>query len=573
MILRPLAAAALAASALASAAPVTGQGDSVDYFTRSHAAALPQLLSADERGYYASLFAAIEARNWDRVEVMLAGRSEGPLHGAALAAYYLHPESPRIELPRIEAWLARYAQLPQAEAMVRLGQTRGLENPPRLPGARDLVRQPGSSKRIRPGTINDGTMPASVRAAILEHITNDDPDGARLLLDGVDATLSPQARAEWRYRVAWSYYIENQDAQAWALADTVRDNGSGPWVAEGDWAAGLAAWRLGDCDRAAEAFQRSAAVSTNPNLTAAAHYWASRALIRCRFPEKSDEQLRGAARFPETLYGMLAHEQLGRELPETHAQPDLTEADWRRLRDEDAVQQAVMLAEIGRRDEAADDLVWLVRTGDPDDYPALSRLARALGLTSAQTFMAYNAPRGEGAHPSLRYPVTFRTPVGGWRVDPALAFAHALQESNFRERVVSPAGAIGLMQIMPITQREYAASINMSSNADLKDPAVNLAFGQRTLESLSTAGYTQGRLPKIMAAYNAGPSPVARWESEIRDAGDPLLYMESIPYWETRGYVAVVMRNYWMYLRQADAPAPSRIDLAENDWPQFPKVR
>ncbi len=573
MILRPLAAAALAASALASAAPVMGQSDSVDYFTRSHAAALPQLLSADERGYYASLFAAIEARNWDRVEVMLAGRSEGPLHGAALAAYYLHPESPRIELPRIEAWLARYAQLPQAEAMVRLGQTRGLENPPRLPGARDLVRQPGSSKRIRPGTINDGTMPASVRAAILEHITNDDPDGARLLLDGVDATLSPQARAEWRYRVAWSYYIENQDAQAWALADTVRDNGSGPWVAEGDWAAGLAAWRLGDCDKAAEAFQRSAAASTNPNLTAAAHYWASRALIRCRFPEKSDEQLRGAARFPETLYGMLAHEQLGRDLPETHAQPDLTEADWRRLRDEDAVQQAVMLAEIGRRDEAADDLVWLVRTGDPDDYPALSRLARALGLTGAQTFMAYNAPRGEGAHPSLRYPVTFRTPVGGWRVDPALAFAHALQESNFRERVVSPAGAIGLMQIMPITQREYAASINMSSNADLKDPAVNLAFGQRTLESLSTAGYTQGRLPKIMAAYNAGPSPVARWESEIRDAGDPLLYMESIPYWETRGYVAVVMRNYWMYLRQADAPAPSRIDLAENDWPQFPKVR
>ena len=70
------------------------------------------------------------------------------------------------------------------------------------------------------------------------------------------------------------------------------------------------------------------------------------------------------------------------------------------------------------------------------------------------------------------------------------------------------------------------------------------------------------------------PSPVARWESEIRDAGDPLLYMESIPYWETRGYVAVVMRNYWMYLRQADAPArPAGSILAENDWPLFPKVR
>jgi soluble lytic murein transglycosylase len=568
----PLTLAAILAAAL-SAAPALAQQSSVEYFTRSHSAALPQLLSTDDRAFYGSLFEAIDSRNWDRVEVMLAGRADGPLHGAALASYYLHPESPRIELGRIESWLDRYARLPEAEAIVRLGLTRGLENPPSLPRARDLVRQPGSTKRIRPSAIDDGTMPESVKAAILERITNDDPDGARLLLDGVDATLSSQARAEWRYRVAWSYYIENQDAQAWALADTARDGGSGAWVAEGDWAAGLAAWRLGDCDKAAEAFQRSAAGAVSPNLAAAAHYWASRALIRCRFPEKADEQLRGAARFPETLYGMLAHEQMGRDLPRTHAQPDLTEADWRRLRDEEAARQAVMLAEIGRREEAERDLTWLVRTGDPDDYPALSRLARALGLTGAQTFMAYNAPRGEGAHPSLRYPVTFRTPVGGWRVDPALAFAHALQESNFRERVVSPAGAIGLMQIMPITQREYAASINMSSGADLKDPAVNLAFGQRTLESLGSSSYTQGRLPKVMAAYNAGPSPVSRWESEIRDQGDPLLYMESIPYWETRGYVAIVMRNYWMYLRQADAAAPSRVELAENDWPMFPGVR
>ncbi len=572
MTLRILATAALAATSL-SATPAFANSDSLDYFTSSHAAALPQLLSSDDRAFYGSLFEAIDSQNWDRVEVMLAGREDGPLHGAALATYYLHPDSPRIELPQIESWLSRYASLPQTEAIIRLGETRGLENPPSLRPARDLVRQPGSTKRIRPGSINDGTMPESVRTAILERITNDDPDGARLLLDGVDATLSREARAEWRYRVAFSYYIENQDAQAWALADTARNGGSGAWVAEGDWVAGLSAWRLGDCDKAAEAFQRSAAGSTNPELTAAAHYWASRSFIRCRFPEKAAEQLRGAARFPETLYGMLAYEQMGRHLPRLHALPDLTEADWRRLQDEEAVRQAVMLAEVGRREDAAEDLVWLVRTGDSDDYGALSRLARALGLTGAQTFMAYNAPRGEGAHPSLRYPVTFRTPVGGWRVDPALAFAHALQESNFRESVVSPAGAIGLMQIMPITQREYAASINMSSGADLKDPAVNLAFGQRTLESLNSSSFTQGKLPKIMAAYNAGPTPVSRWEYEIRDQGDPLLYMESIPYWETRGYVAIVMRNYWMYLRQADAAAPSRSDLAENDWPMFPQVR
>ena len=52
-----------------------------------------------------------------------------------------------------------------------------------------------------------------------------------------------------------------------------------------------------------------------------------------------------------------------------------------------------------------------------------------------------------------------------------------------------------------------------------------------------------------MAAYNAGLSPITRWNTEIRDGGDPLLWMESIPYWETRGYVSIVMRNYWMYER------------------------
>lgn len=556
-----------------AAQPATVRESSVEYFTRAHAEALPRLLTDDDRLYYRSLYEAIDTQNWSRVEVLLTERPEGPLHGAALATYYLHPQSPRIELARVEAWLARYERLPQAAAMVRLGQTRGLQGSYYSPRERELVRQPGLSKRTRPASTQDGTMPAAVGEAILERITNDDPDGARLLLDGVDATLSSESRAEWRQRIAWSYYIENRDAQAFAQAESVRDGGSGPWIAEGDWVAGLSAWRLGDCGNAASAFIRSAGYATNPELVTAAHYWASRALIRCREPEKAAEQLRGAARYPETMYGMLAHEQMGRDLPGTHALPDLTPEDWRKLDREDAVRQAVMLAEIDRRDEADEILRWLTRTGDPDNFASLSRLARALGLTGAQNFMAYNAPRGASSHPSLRYPVTFRTPVGGWRVDPALAFAHSLQESNFRESVVSPAGAIGLMQIMPITRREYASSINMSSSADLKDPAVNLAFGQRTLESLGAAGYTQGKLPKVMAAYNAGPTPVARWESEVRDLDDPLLYMESLPYWETRGYVAIVMRNYWMYLRQADVAAPSRIDLAENDWPMFPRAR
>ncbi|MBU1606449.1 MAG: lytic transglycosylase domain-containing protein, partial [Alphaproteobacteria bacterium] len=329
-----LAASAMAAGlAVSVAGPAQANEASIAYFSQGKSAALPALLSNQDRLFYASLFEAIDARNWDRAEIMLGERGDGPLHGAALAEYFLHPESPRIPLERLSAWLSRYSDLPQADQIARLAATRGLVEMPVLPRGRELRSQPGLTRRTLPRSVDDGTMPASVGSAILERIRNDDPDGARLLLDGIDASLSPQARAEWRQRVAWSYYIENRDAEALAQARTVAE-GSGPWVAEGDWVVGLAAWRLGDCATAGSGFRGAATGSTDPELTSAAHYWASRALIRCREPEQAAEQLRGAARFTETLYGMLAREQLGQALPADHTRPDLTAAEWQRLSDD-----------------------------------------------------------------------------------------------------------------------------------------------------------------------------------------------------------------------------------------------
>ena len=80
---------------------------------------------------------------------------------------------------------------------------------------------------------------------------------------------------------------------------------------------------------------------------------------------------------------------------------------------------------------------------------------------------------------------------------------------------------------------------------------------------------TRGQLPKVIAAYNAGPVPVHRW-NYTNDKGDPLLWMESIPYWETRYYVPAVLRNMWVYQGLAGAPQPTLLALAENRWPTFP---
>jgi soluble lytic murein transglycosylase len=559
-----------AAAALSWAAPSGAQTAQAYYVQLSASYAAPRQLDQQTADYYRAVFAAIDRQDWAGAEALLAQR-DGLLHSVARAEIYLAANSPRVEAHQALAWLERGRDLPHAPRLARLATNRGATALPSLPQERAFQRLGSTSRRTRPATIEDGTMPASVRTAILERISNDDPDGARLLLDGVDATLSPAARAEWRQRVAWSYYIENHDLPALAIAQTVAQAGSGSWVAEGEWTAALAAWRIGDCALAGEAFERAAYHAANPELRSAAQYWAARSALRCRQPERSAQYLRAAASADETLYGMLAAEQLGMPLPERFGPADFSAQDWRRLGGIENVRVAIALAEIGRDTLASDVLLHQARIGDPDHYPALTRLARELSLPSTQLWMAHNAPRGSAPDPASAYPAPKWVPTTGWRVDPALAYAHTLQESNFRAGAVSPAQAQGLMQITPITVREHAPRLGLNaSQVNIFDPRVNLAFGQRNLEMLRDAPATGGTLPKIMAAYNAGLTPITRWNREVNDQGDPLLYMESIPYWETRSYVAIVLKNYWMYERQARAGSPSRLALAVNAWPGFP---
>lgn len=557
--------------ALLRPAPASANSAAVDYFrNRADRTAVPALLSQDERAYYKDLFGAIEHQDWAKVQAMFADKPDGPLHQVARAEYYLDPRSPRIDLDSLNRWLAQGTALPETEQIAALAAKRGATALPALPVAQQLAALPTSQKRVRPRDTNDGTMPALVASSIQDRIKADDPASAKLLLDGIDAGLSLPSRAEWRAKVAWSFYIENDDASAYALAQTAAE-GYGPWVAEGWWTAGLAAWRMDDCQGAADAFARTAAAADNAELKTAAYYWQSRALVRCRQPEKAATPLKFAAARDETFYGMLAAEQLGLRLPATHQAPDFTQSDWQALRDNPTVRTAVALAEIGEDGLADEVLRYQARVGSPSQYQPLSRLARDLGLPSTQLWMGYVAPVGGKPEPALRFPTPKWTPATGWKVDPALVYAHTLQESIFRTAVTSPAGARGLMQIMPAAARDHAAALGVSPG-DITRPEVNLAFGQRHLQLLRDNPGTQGLLPKVIAAYNAGILPVARWNSEIRDKGDPLLWIESVPYWETRGYVNVVLKNYWMYERQAGGPSESRIALAQAMWPTFPDL-
>ena len=127
------------------------------------------------------------------------------------------------------------------------------------------------------------------------------------------------------------------------------------------------------------------------------------------------------------------------------------------------------------------------------------------------------------------------------------------------------------MQVRPGTAGDFARARG-TAVGELTYPPTNLEYGQSFIEMMRGSPYTQGQLLKVIAAYNAGPVPVSRW-NYINDKGDPLLWIESLPYWETRFYVPAIMRNLWVYQQIEGSPQPSLKALAQHQWPAFPTSR
>jgi soluble lytic murein transglycosylase-like protein len=488
----------------------------------------------------------------------------GPLHDVARAELFLAKGSPKVEAEQLLDMLGRSPFLPQAPQLARLARTRGIEDTVNLPVARDLIWLGSAPRRTRVQQTKD-PLATSVNAQIQPLIKDNIPFEAEAILLENDPNLSPEGRSELFQRVAWSYFITGDDDAARRLA-AIGQAGSGEWAALSDWTQGLSAWRSRDFNGAYAAFNSAAVRFQDDDKSSASHFWAARAALASGQPNFADAHLKAAARYAETFYGMLAAERLG--LPKMiQKMPDHV-GDVEQLPN---VRAALALAEIEETDLADEVIRYQARIGDPRKHAALAALAGRMDVPATQLWLAHNGPAGARAPASARYPMPQGwAPEGGWRVDRALVFAHALQESQFRTRVVSPAGAQGLMQVMPGTAAMLARQKGRTNVGSLNNPATNMEYGQSFIERLRDMPVTGGMLPKVIAAYNAGPLPVETWNQRTRDNADPLLYIESIPYWETRGYVTIILRNYWMYQLQSGARATSLSALAQGMWPRFP---
>jgi soluble lytic murein transglycosylase-like protein len=531
---------------------------------------IPDQLDAAQREGYRAVFQAIRDGQWQNAQIGLDAMKPGPLHAIARAEMFTAKGSPRVELEPLVALLNEAPELPEAADLARLAKARGAVELPPLPSAQRLIWQDGAPRRVRAKSSKSDQIAADLAIKMQPLVKTDMAADAQVLLESTPG-LTLEAQTEWQAKVAWMYFLTGDDANARSMAAKAA-NGMGDWAVQGRWTGSLSAWRQNDCTAAEAGFEGVAARASDVDLRAAALYWASRADMVCGRPDKVQARLQSAAQFSESFYGQLSRQAL---LIKDKGKPStqVVAADWARLDKRPNIRVAAALAEIGETDLADSVVRQQARIGDPSEFGSLVRVAEALSLPATTVWLAHNCPQGIVATAEARYPTPNWTPSSGWRVDKALVYAHTLEESGFRNKVVSPAGAYGLMQIMPAAATDYSREQGLSlDKGALTKPATNMDIGQRHLERLrDMAGVTGGLLPKVIAAYNAGPRPVGDWNAIVRDGGDPLLYIESIPYWETRGYVTTVLRNYWMYEAQGGRKASvSRSALAQGMWPRFP---
>jgi soluble lytic murein transglycosylase len=131
-------------------------------------------------------------------------------------------------------------------------------------------------------------------------------------------------------------------------------------------------------------------------------------------------------------------------------------------------------------------------------------------------------------------------------LDPALVAALIRQESNYMPKAQSSVGARGLMQVMPSIGRDLARAhgIGPWDPGLLDDPGVSLKLG--TAHFATFLAQEGGNVPRGLAAYNAGPSRVTLWAAK-HGTDDPEIFIERIPFSETRDYVRNILRNRDIY--------------------------
>ena len=431
--------------------------------------------------------------------------------------------------------------LANARIALQTSQRRGLQ------AAVDAVP---ASRRSDPGLLYDRTR--YVRRS-------GRPEDAMPIAAQIDAREAPLAARDDIFQERRLYVPRALRSGSPRLAyNLVSNHGltSGEAFADAEWLSGWIALRfLREPTRSAEHFAHLDANVSSPVSRARALYWRSEAARALGQTAEANARLTEAARFEYTYYGQLAANKLGSPAYFTLPAPAPISSEARaRFEARELVRALRAVAQTGSRADFESIAFYLDDTlQDPQEVELLSQMSRenaysrtALRHGKAGLFRGVVAVGA--AYPMLDLPASVNAPG---RPERALVLAIIRQESEFDPSVVSPAGARGLMQLMPATARMTARSegITYQPSSLLNDPNYNITLGAAHLGDLVRD--FNGSYVLAIASYNAGSMRAREW---ITDWGDPrspsvdvVDWVELIPFAETRNYVQRVMENLQIY--------------------------
>jgi soluble lytic murein transglycosylase len=548
------------------------------------AAELPQPLTAADIRAYRAAFQLQQRGGYAEADAALRSIKNRLLVGHVLAERYLAPRY-RSTPDELAAWLREYSDLPDARAVYSLalrkqggkatGLTRPREEASFLERASADDLGPSLNRPIPPGRLGVAGAPA-LRNRLKDLLGDGKFEAAEKILTARDTLqiLSAGEIDHFKAMLAAGWFARGEDRLAIEFAGEAAAR-SGNAVPRAHWIAGLARFRQNDFNRAASHFEALARMPQGqPWDIAAGAFWAARTHLRAHRPEVYNTWLAQAAEYPRTFYGLLAARALGIDPGLNWNPPALGQADLDQLQRFPGAQRVFALLQVGQDRRAEAELRRVYAQSGQGVMRAILAVAMrgnmpGLSMRLAREIADLDGRRFDGAF----YPIPNWQPIGGYDVDPALVFAFMRVESQFNPSAVSPAGARGLMQLMPATAAAMDSRTFRGRLDLLLEPEINVTLGQRYIRHLIEEPLVGGELVRLAAAYNGGIGNLSRWKRLQDNRGDKredaLLFIESLPAAETRHFIARLLYSYWMYAERLGQATPSLDLVAQGEWPVY----
>ena len=388
----------------------------------------------------------------------------------------------------------------------------------------------------------------------LRRLARSDPDRAAQIWTGLESHFSwdEAARAAVQREIAlWSAVegVEQTPDRMRAVPENHRDDRLMEWWVRYDL--GRGAW--------ADVISGTSAMSEDLRNDARWRYWEARALLETGDNGQAEPMLEDLA-LEANFYGFLAADALDRPYTICPQEPDVSPEAIEALAAQPGFSRALELRRAGVINWARAEWQLAASGLDREGLRQAAGLAHREGWLDRAIFALGNS--GDLRWYDWRFPLDYQSLVDPQAqkhdLDASWVLGLMRSESALAEDAISSANARGLMQVTPGTAKQLSKrhGFPYSNSAQLLDAENNIRFGTAYLRDLLDR-FGQNTV-LATGAYNAGPHVVDRWLKEL-DTKDPAIWVETLPYYETRDYIPRVLAFATLYDWRMDASAESRV--------------